>query len=74
MSIQRMGYTAGTYQLRIDTGDSINTNSANIAKEVTDIGQSMDKYKSEINFAACRCSVGLFVESFTRKVNIAKAT
>jgi hypothetical protein len=45
-----MGYTAGTYQLRIDTGDSINTNSANIAKEVTDIGQSMDKYKSEINF------------------------
>jgi hypothetical protein len=53
----------------------IDTNSANIAKEVSDIHRAVDgQYKSEINFAACRCSVGLFVESSTRKVNITKAT
>jgi hypothetical protein len=53
----------------------MNTNSANIAKEVSDIHRAVDgQYKSEINFAACHCSVGLFVESSTRKVNITKAT
>jgi hypothetical protein len=36
-NLGKKNVTPYTYQLRIDTGDGINTNSANIAKEISDI-------------------------------------